>query len=180
MKRFATSVAALLVCCTLSFAQETQPSQQASGKIKSLAENQLTLTTTDGDQTFQLSNEKDSQTLIVLGGKKSAASSLKENQQITICYTKASGDKQQARIISDKASQVRGKIKSVSDDTKQVTVTDTDDKQHQFQVQQPPTMLVASNGKQSQPTDLKANQQVMVIYMQSEGKNVALEIRQQK
>lgn len=179
MKRFATCVAALFLCVPLAFGQDSQPSQQISGKIKSLAENQLTLTTSDGDQTCQLSTEKDTLTRIVLAGKKASQTNLKEDQQVTVSFSKLDGGKLRANLICDKASQIRGKIKSIAEDGKQITVT-ADGKDHQFQVQTPPTMLVASTGKQSQISDMRAGQEVSVIYMRAEDQNTALEIRQQK
>ena len=173
MIRFAACLTALFVSTTLAFAQD----QQANGKIKSVTESQVTVTTSDGDQTFQFSPDKEKPTRFVMAGKKATHTNLKAGQEVTVCYAKDEG-KMNATLIADKASTYRGKIKSITEDGK-LTVTNSESTDTEFQTNNGSTALV-SDGKRAKLGDLKAGQEVWIIFMQEGKQRNALEVRQQK
>jgi hypothetical protein len=162
-------VAVLFVLPVLA---DDSPSQQYSeGKITSVSDNQVTLTDSSNKE---LTLRTSSKTQVVLNGKKSSISDLKEGQTISVSYSEKS-----AQTVSDSRSVMKCKLKGISEDRKTLQATNSDDKEMTFSIS--PTTRVIQNSKlySGSEAKLENGQQCSIVFLRGDDRYTAVEIRQQ-
>jgi Cu/Ag efflux protein CusF len=163
------ALAFLLALAAPSFADVTH------GKIKSVSadKKEFVFTDKDGkDWTMMVADDA----RIRLADKDLKLNDLKAGEEVAIIYEKK-GDKLMAHAVSNGDVTV-GKVKSVSADTKEVVFTDKDGKDWTLTLADGARIRLSD--KDAKVTDLKAGDQVDIIYEKKGDKLIAKEICSEK
>jgi Cu/Ag efflux protein CusF len=163
------ALAFLLALAAPSFADVTQ------GKIKSVTadKKEFVFTDKDGkDWTMVVADDA----RIRLADKDLKLNDLKAGEEVAIIYEKK-GDKLMAHAVSN-GDVTRGKVKSASADTKEVVFTDKDGKDWTLTLADGARIRLSD--KDAKVTDLKAGDQVDIIYEKKGDKLIAKEICSEK